>query len=254
MNRAKGKESYYNPIPEIDEQIVGEQFGNWKVLKYVETQPGGRRMYECLCSCCNKKTKMFHKGYLIKAPMNSSCGCQPSPIKNRRRPQSSFNTFVEEKDYLRVYDTTNKSFIIDKESKDLLLGKYWCVNYRNEVNSKSIVEGTIKLHRVLMGVNDPKQIIDHINGDTLDNRLSNLRIVTPLENAWNINPVSNNSSGRRGVYWIKSRKRWQAEIKCNGIKHHLGFYKNLEDAIKAREKGEEKYYGEYKRKGEGENE
>ncbi len=248
MSKDRAKERYYEPIPKIDDQLVGKQFGNWKVLRYVETRPGRRRMFECLCLGCHKTTKLFDKGYFIKAPMNKSCGCQSNPLKNKRRTQSSFNEFIEENDYVRVFDANKNSFIVDKECVELLKERYWAINKRNEVVSKSNVIGNIKLHRFLMNIENSKLVVDHINGDKKDNRLCNLRVVTTMQNSWNINPNSNNSSGRRGVYWNKSSKKWEVDIKCNGIKHRLGKYKDLNEAIKVREDAEIKYYGEYRRK------
>jgi len=101
----------------------------------------------------------------------------------------------------------------------------------------------IALHRLIM--NPPKGlVVDHINRNPLDNRRSNLRIVTIQENLRNqIRP--NNKTGKTGVsiikYW-KGKIGYEASIKINYKKIYLGFYKNLNDAIAAREKAEELYF------------
>ncbi|WP_321389033.1 hypothetical protein [uncultured Enterococcus sp.] len=51
-----------------------------------------------------------------------------------------------------------------------------------------------------------------------------------------------NKSGKKGVVWVDSRKKWQADITIKGKKKFLGRYDNLEDAIKAREQAEKEYF------------
>lgn len=51
-----------------------------------------------------------------------------------------------------------------------------------------------------------------------------------------------NKSGHKGVCWDKRREKWEAYINFKGFKHHLGYFKNKQDAIKARKLAEEKYF------------
>lgn len=99
------------------------------------------------------------------------------------------------------------------------------------------------LHRAIMG--SPKgKVIDHINRNTLDNRKCNLRICTIQENLRN-QKRPNNKTGTTGVsiikYW-KGKIGYEANIVVNYKKIYLGFYKNIEDAVKARKEAERKYY------------
>ena len=73
---------------------------------------------------------------------------------------------------------------------------------------------------------DPgSKLIDHINGDSLDNRLSNLRLVTATENMWNVKqPLSTNKAGSRGVYQHRQTGNWVAAISINGKRRHLGVF------------------------------
>ena len=87
--------------------------------------------------------------------------------------------------------------------------------------------------------------IDHINRDRTDNRRSNLRIATRSQNKMNRTISSNNTSGKAGVYWSKQKNKWQVRIEAKGVQYHLGFFKNKKEAIDAREKGEQKYFGDY---------
>ena len=81
--------------------------------------------------------------------------------------------------------------------------------------------------------------VDHINGDPLDNRRENLRLVTNKENQWNVGLRKNNTSGYVGVAWHKRDKKWnaQAQYRCGqtGRKKtkSLGYYNDEEEAARA---------------------
>lgn len=101
----------------------------------------------------------------------------------------------------------------------------------------------ITLHRFLM--NPPDDIeVDHKNRRRLDCRLSNLRLCTKTENNRNVSVKKHSKSQIRGIYQ-DSYNKWIAYININKKKIHLGYFENLEDAIKAREEAELKYYGEF---------
>jgi hypothetical protein len=86
-----------------------------------------------------------------------------------------------------------------------------------------------------------KNEIDHINGNGLDNRISNLREVTKLENAKNHRKRITNKSGYTGVSWCRRTNKWRAEIKSNGKYFSLGYFEEIESAISARKAANDKY-------------
>jgi hypothetical protein len=83
--------------------------------------------------------------------------------------------------------------------------------------------------------------IDHINGVRSDNRLENLRAVTPAENRRNIRTPSHNTSGVMGVVWNKQYGKWQAQIGVAGKNINLGRYSNFAEAVAARKTAETTY-------------
>lgn len=94
------------------------------------------------------------------------------------------------------------------------------------------VDGKIKLvrcHRLLMNITDPNLVVDHINGDTLDNRRENLRIASFKENSRNTVQVRNRH-GYKGVG--KEDKYFIAAINVDGKPIRKGRFKTPEEAAK----------------------
>ena len=73
--------------------------------------------------------------------------------------------------------------------------------------------------------------IDHINGDKLNNKISNLRLASRNQNMKNIKIYKNNTSGFIGVRWYKKYNKWTA----SAGRKNLGYFYLLEDAVKARD-------------------
>jgi len=76
--------------------------------------------------------------------------------------------------------------------------------------------------------------IDHINHDTHNNKIENLRIVKHAENLLNKSKQKNNKSGITGVRWNKERNKWRVQICINKKKIHCGYFNDFNIAIKIR--------------------
>lgn len=81
----------------------------------------------------------------------------------------------------------------------------------------------------------PKREVDHINGNSSDNRWENLRDVSRVENMRNCKIFRNNSSGVCGVSWVKSRSKWHATIMLHGKTKHIGYFDDISKAFLARQ-------------------
>lgn len=88
----------------------------------------------------------------------------------------------------------------------------------------------------------PTNNIDHINRVKIDNRISNLRDVTQVQNGQNKTKHKNNTSGHTGVVWHKREQQWRARIRLNGKDIYLGGFPDIQSAIDARKQAEAKYH------------
>lgn len=135
-----------------------------------------------------------------------------------------------------------KTVYLDEQDYSLVKGKTFYVHHVGQMFYVRINPHKVSLHRLIM--KPPKGlVVDHVNRNGLDNRRENLRVVTIQENLRN-QKRPNNKTGTTGVSLQRSGKNmgYTAQIKINYQKIHLGFFNNLEDAVKARRDAEIKYY------------
>ena len=119
-------------------------------------------------------------------------------------------------------------FIIDEEDYDKFVkGESF---YSNKGYARS---GKDKfLHRLIMNAPDGMDV-DHINGNPLDNRKSNLRICSRSQNQMNKGKYKNNTTGFKGVHFYKPTGKFVSRIKVDGKNLYLGCFEKAEDAYKA---------------------
>ncbi len=126
-----------------------------------------------------------------------------------------------------------------------------CRNYElMHFNWRVRIDGNLFLVcRIIYAIHhniDPGQLeIDHINGNTLDNSIGNLRLVTRAKNMLNRGIIRSNSSGIRGVHFCNKHKKWIAKIMLARKTFHLGYFDNINDARRAREEAELRLHGEF---------
>lgn len=121
---------------------------------------------------------------------------------------------------------------------------------RNDWNKKSAkgryIKHTIRMHRFLLQPK-PSEWCDHINGNRLDNRRANLRICSPAQNSWNRGISKKNTTGAKGIDFLKNRNAWRARIYVEGKCIYLGYTHDKEEAINLYKQAIKKYYKEYAR-------
>jgi hypothetical protein len=102
-----------------------------------------------------------------------------------------------------------------------------------------------RMHRLI--INPPKEkLVDHINGNSLDNRRANLRLATYTQNNWNSrHGIGLGTSRYKGVIWYKRNRKWEAVISVNGKRKHIGYFIDEKDAARAYDKAAKEQRGEF---------
>lgn len=155
-------------------------------------------------------------------------------------------------DFKKIPLTQGQFAIVDSGDYDSISQWKWLAQYndccgtfyaqRNGPGSTSKKKIKVQMHRLIVDA-PVGSLVDHINGDTLDNRRANLRICTKAQNLQNTKPRKRNTSGYMGV-GFRSLK-WFASIRANGKHHWLGTFASMEEAVAARQKAEELLHGEF---------
>jgi len=140
--------------------------------------------------------------------------------------------------------------IVDDDDFDRISKYKWSVHKKGNcfyAHRGFVCNG--KLKHVLMHqeiLNFPKDLdIDHINGNSIDNRKSNLRICLHQENAYNRRPNKDTETGYKDIHFVQKTHQFTVCITSNSKKHGIGNFKTLSEAIEAYNKAADKLHGEF---------
>ena len=142
--------------------------------------------------------------------------------------------------------------LVDDEDYESISAYKWYANIITRVDgSFSVyVQRNMKkprsLHRFIMDAPADMEV-DHINGNPLDNRRTNLRICSRSENMQNQRHQTGGTSKFKGVYWSKHTRKWRAQISINWKKKHLGLFETEQEAALAYNVAALELHGEFAR-------
>lgn len=103
----------------------------------------------------------------------------------------------------------------------------------------------IRLHQHILGVRN--RVIDHVDGDALNNQRNNLRLCTVQQNSFNCKKHRRGRSQFKGVGWHKQNQKWRASIKKGELHAHLGYFDCEGCAAIAYDTAARKLFGEFAR-------
>lgn len=227
------------------EDLTGRRFGHLFVIRPDKPIPSGKCFVStsyCLCDCGKYKVVRNNS---LKTGRTKSCGCKCEENRAKILSHSKENVYDLSGEYgIGKANNADIYFLFDKEDYEKIRPYSWLLCHRYIVAApyKNEIK-TIFLHKFVVDIQ--QGIIDHKNGNTFDCRKINLRPATKSQNAINCKIHKDNSSGATGVSWKKDKKRWKAYITVNGKQIHLGYFREIEEAIKARKEAEKEYFGEF---------
>lgn len=215
-------------VPPLDTELplLGLQFNKLTITE-VGFSAKNTRMVRTLCLC--GKTSIQNR-LAITTGHTTSCGCYKKNIAGNQARTHSMSTSP-------IYQVWNNMKQRCSNPNSTSYGNYggrgirvcddW-QDFDNFYKDMGDIPTGMSLDRI------------DVNGDYCK---SNCRWATDSQQAYNKRMYPNNTSGRTGVSWNVNLEKWQVSISINKLSIHLGFYYDIESAVKARELAEIKYYG-----------
>jgi len=218
------------------EDLIDKKFGMLTVLQHTGKNKTEKVLCKCDCGVCIH----VRKDYLLNGH-TKSCGCLR--ILNGKS-NKKYNKYILG-DYGIGYTLNNEPFYFDLEDYNKI--KDYCWLYRKshgntyvcskKLNSRKIIQ----MHRLILGINDPKIGIDHENHFGYDNRKNNLRVATDKQNNYN----KNSKYSKYGIIGISFyRNKWRARLKKDSFIYNE-YFDSFDDAVYARLIKEKECFGEF---------
>lgn len=207
------------------------------------------------CEICGRETNRTHKlgGYLLCSKHMHQLHKHGKFLDNNPRTNNDLNDYVVQNDIaiFNLYNQKNEKngeFIIDLEDIEKVKYKKWRFSHNHVVTGLPAKHTQQDLAHVILeahpnGLND--FVIDHADGNPLNNRKSNLRICSQTKNTQNKTFMSNNTSGFIGISYRQDRDRYDPEIRVGHIRCHLGYCKTLKEAVYKRFVAENLAFNEF---------
>jgi len=204
-------------------------------------------MYKCeICGRVMKHKIKLH-GYILCNKHMHQLLKYGKFLDNIQRTNNDLNDYIVKNDMavFNIYNQKNiknGEFFIDVEDIEKVRYKKWRISHQHIVTGlpyhmKNKNKKCRDLSHVILDIDtseDANTVIDHIDGNAFNNCKSNLRICTQAQNVLNKSFVSNNTSNFIGIYYDKTRNTWDAEIRYQYKRWHLGRWVDKKNAVYAR--------------------
>jgi len=200
------------------QSLIGTTVNNWLILEYIGNSKSNGSIYSCKCLSCGTICKKTYS-QLVRNKTFRCENCKP------------YYDFKVNGDAATGILPDGTHFTIDVGLMDEFSKYYWHLNSKGYIQRGNRNLPKMMLHWFAFGAERPTSgYIDHINRDKLDNRSTNLRVVTSHQNNLNHGKLSTNKSGFVGVFKNKKNGKWHSKIMLNNKNIHLGDTDNLIEA------------------------
>lgn len=194
-----------------------------------------------ICAVVNCNKDVHGRGYCTKHYQQfKSSGIVTSSTRTKRDPNEF--VVVGSDCFIKLFDDRGlelASAVIDADDIALVIQFKWRLigekRYAHSWKCRAY------LHNIISG----GVLVDHIDGDPLNNRRANLRLATASENGMNRGKQSNNTSGYKGVVFDKQKGKWAARICANKKTHHIGYFDDPLSAALAYNKEAKQIHGNF---------
>lgn len=219
----RGRDGKFCAVP-VD---IGQTFGKLRIVSFDHKSKNGQRYVRCVCGCGKE---IVIRQSLIVTGKQTSCGCERkgAPVKQ--------NCILIREDVAEIQLPDGRSALIDLDDVEKVSSHYWSMWGRYVF---SYTGGP--LHKLIFGNG---VMLDHKNGNTLDNRKCNLRPCDSQQNAINRKRRSDNKTGVTGVH--ERYGKYIAQIRNGKIRRSKSF-DNFYDAVAQRKDWERDLFGEWVR-------
>lgn len=222
------------------QRYLGKRYGHLTIIGFAEDRKfkGGQTQAVALCKCdCGMLTEKL-LGH-VRSGATSTCGtCRPDDLGGRKPKE--LQVWHSQGDSLYTY-VKGRKILIDKEDYPLIKGKL-CID-----GSGYVAYGRERLHTTILKPNKG-ECVDHINGNKLDNRKSNLRICNQSSNSMNTVVQTSNKTGYKGVHPARPAldgPRYTFQVTKDNKRYYHGSYKTPEEAARAYDEMSIKLHGPY---------
>lgn len=210
------------------------------------------------CSICGRKTNRTYNlhGYKCICSKHMHQVLQHGkPLDSIARSNSDLNDYRIKKDivYFNLYNQKNikiDEFCIDLIDIEKVKYHKWRLSHNHVVTGLPSKGTQQDISHIVLDLSQDQIktqhiVVDHIDGNPLNNTRENLRICTQSQNTLNKSYVSNNNSGFIGVSYCKNRNRYDPEIRLGYIRCHLGYTTTLKEAVYKRYYAEQLLFKEF---------
>lgn len=207
-------------------------------------------VWRCVCECgvtiLRTTNELNRKGYYL------SCGCQTEIRRGSSIRAAAAKRLASNPQWQVNGDEAFIDFgeagqcVIDAADLPIAKNMRWhvVINRSGLRYVQSTTQPKVFLHVLLMG----RKLVDHADGDGLNNRRLNLRLCTSAQNQANQRKQAGTKSQYKGVRPpSKWRKGWACEIECKGVRYYLGTFKTERDAAIAYDRKAIELFGDFAR-------